>query len=528
MRTDWPTPARSGRRGEKCLRMVESDEFGGKERTGNGGTADAWAELEREISRRRQAEAERDAVRERLEAALTAGEVATWVWDVAADHVLADRNLLRLFGLPDPGPDGLPIAEFLRVIHAEDRERVGEAIRAALANRREYEVEYRILPPDGRLRWVIARGKAEYDETGAPSRFPGVTLDITVHKQTEEALRESEHKFRMVADTMPQLVWSTRPDGFHDYYNARWFEYTGLTYEDTRGEKWNDVLHPEDRIRAWEVWRRSLETGEPYEIEYRFRRHDGAFRWFIGRALPMRDADGRILRWFGTCTDVDEQKRTEETLRRQQEEIAALNARLRRAMVETHHRVKNNLQLMAALIEMQRNEDEPVSPKALDRLSENVRALGVIHQLLTQEAKEGDAPSLSARAVIEQLIALLAGTVRGRRIVAELDDVRLPGKYATSLALVVNELLSNALKYGAGDVLVRFRIRQTDPGSVLLVVEDDGPGFGEAFDPTGAASTGLELIENIVRFDFQGEAAYENREAGGGRVRIIVPVPETK
>ena len=115
------------------------------------------------------------------------------------------------------------------------------------------------MQPDASVRWVIARGRVEQDEQGTPLRLPGVVLDITARKQAEEARREEEQKFRLVADTMPQLVWSTRPDGFHDYYNARWFEYTGLTLADTSGAQWNDVLHPDDQARAWEVWRHSLE-----------------------------------------------------------------------------------------------------------------------------------------------------------------------------------------------------------------------------------------------------------------------------
>lgn len=119
---------------------------------------------------------------------------------------------------------------------------------------------------------------------------------------------EREAKFRVLADTMPQMVWSTLPDGFHDYYNARWYEFTGVAPGSTDGEGWNGMFHPEDQERAWSVWRKSLETGEPYEIEYRLRDAHGEYRWTLGRALPIRDADGKIMRWFGTCTDIHDHK----------------------------------------------------------------------------------------------------------------------------------------------------------------------------------------------------------------------------
>ena len=141
---------------------------------------------------------------------------------------------------------------------------------------------------------------------------------------TEERLRESEARFRTLADTMPQMIWSTRPDGFHDYYNARWYEYTGVPAGSTDGEAWAGMFHADDQARAWSRWRRSLETGEPYEVEYRLRRHDGVYRWNLGRALPMRDDTGAITRWFGTCTDIHDQKEAAEILARGRAELERL------------------------------------------------------------------------------------------------------------------------------------------------------------------------------------------------------------
>ena len=100
----------------------------------------------------------------------------------------------------------------------------------------------------------------------------------------------SDARFAVLADTMPQMVWSTLPDGSHDYYNARWYEFTGVPPGSTDGEAWNGMFHPDDQERAWARWRHSLATGEPYEIEYRLRHHSGEYRWTLGRALPLRDA----------------------------------------------------------------------------------------------------------------------------------------------------------------------------------------------------------------------------------------------
>ncbi|MDO9707510.1 PAS domain-containing protein [Paracraurococcus lichenis] len=144
---------------------------------------------------------------------------------------------------------------------------------------------------------------------------------LKAREEDAARLAESERQFRVLADSMPQMVWATQPDGYHDYYNRRWYEFTGVPDGSTDGEGWNGMFHPEDQERAWIRWRHSLATGEPYEVEYRLRRADGVYRWTLGRALAVRDAGGRIVRWFGTCTDIEEQKQTEERLRSSEERL---------------------------------------------------------------------------------------------------------------------------------------------------------------------------------------------------------------
>ncbi|WP_404376748.1 EAL domain-containing protein [Vreelandella aquamarina] len=130
----------------------------------------------------------------------------------------------------------------------------------------------------------------------------------------QDALRTSEAEFRTLVETIPQIVWVTRPDGWHIDFNQYWLDYTGLTLEESLGFGWNPPFHPEDRERAAKRWLQATSSGEPYEIEYRLRRWDGVYRWMLGRALPMRDAKGNIVKWFGTCTDIDDLKRIQERL----------------------------------------------------------------------------------------------------------------------------------------------------------------------------------------------------------------------
>lgn len=142
-------------------------------------------------------------------------------------------------------------------------------------------------------------------------------------KKTDSAIQVNHPdgglSFSAIANSIDQMIWSTRPDGFHDYYNERWYEYTGVPQGSTDGEGWNDMFHPDDQDRAWKVWRKSLQTGELYHIEYRLRHQSGAYRWVIGRAQCARDSEGQISRWYGTCTDIHDLKIAEEQIRRNHE-----------------------------------------------------------------------------------------------------------------------------------------------------------------------------------------------------------------
>jgi PAS domain S-box-containing protein len=204
-------------------------------------------------------------------------------------------------------------------------------------------------------------------------------------------------------------------------------------------------------------------------------------------------------------------------------QIQALNTRLQRAMAETHHRVKNNLQIIAAIVEMQA-ADGSRAPSADDfgHLSRQIRALAAVHDLLTGTAKEnGRADVISARAVLEKLLPMLQQTLGDRPIQVEVEDAPLSPRQSNSLALLVNELVANAVKYGRDAVSVSFCC---EANQATLSVADDGPGFPADFDPVVAANTGLELVESMARWDLGGETVYTNRPEGGALVIARFPL----
>ena len=183
--------------------------------------------------------------------------------------------------------DAAAVRSFLSKIHVDDRAAATNAVLQAIRARSEVEGEWRLVANGSDARRILVRGRV-VGEADGDQRFAGVVTDVTAQRAAEKASADNEDRFRVLADTMPQMVWSARADGFHDYYNARWYEYTGVPEGSTDGKEWNGMFHPDDQDRAWERWQHSLATGEPYEIEYRLRHRSGRYRWTLGRALPIR------------------------------------------------------------------------------------------------------------------------------------------------------------------------------------------------------------------------------------------------
>jgi PAS domain S-box-containing protein len=225
---------------------------------------------------------------------------------------------------------GIPESELLglawleRVIHPDDRERTLACWMAAVEDKGVYDLEFRIRRHDGQYRWFKTRGTPIRDAQGNIVKWFGTCTDIENQKQAQEALARSEERFRQLADAMPQLVWTARPDGEIDYQNRQWFEFTGLP-ETVGNEGWAHILHPDDAPLAHERWATSLQSGVPLEMEVRLLdRRRKSYRWHLIRTVAVQDGAGRVARWFGASTDIDVQKRAEESSRYLAEASAAL------------------------------------------------------------------------------------------------------------------------------------------------------------------------------------------------------------
>jgi PAS domain S-box-containing protein len=435
------------------------------------------------------------------------------VWDRGRDEVLASAAFRALFGLDPAEPIRLSTLDDR--LHPEDSARVIACRAALLARGGEGETEFRILLPGGETRWILARGRRLGAEHGLEG-LAGVVIDITGRKRVEQTLAEreaeleaSEARLRTILNTMPQIVWSTLPNGDHDFFNDRWYEFTGVPHGSTDGEGWNGMFHPEDRDRARERWTRSVATGEPYEIEYRLRHHSGEYRWTLGRALPVRSAGGTIKRWFGTCTDIHELKAAEE----QRELIAR----------ELSHRIKNIFAVVSSLVALSARGDPEARPFA-QAVRARIDALARAHEYVRPHSPQS-APEHAGQTLLGLAATLLvAYEERDRaRVVITGSDAPVGPHAATSFALVIHELATNAMKYGAlsapaGQVAITAEIA----APMLLVTWRETGGPTIAGPPT-RRGFGTALSERALTAQLGAEIARDWLPAGLV-VRIAVPM----
>ncbi len=313
----------------------------------------------------------------------------------------------------------------------------------------------------------------------------------------------------VIVNFVDQMIWSTTPTGFHDYYNRRWYEFTGVPEGSTDGEAWNGMFHPDDQARAWAAWRHALETGEPYEIEYRLRHHSGQYRWVLGRAQCVRDQEGRILRWYGTCTDIHQARMTME-----------LNDLLSR---ELSHRIKNIFAVISSLISLSART-YPAAQQFAQDIRARIDALGRAHEFVRPHS-EDSRPQVESTSLQGMLTTLFKAypSREGQSIRVCGDDVPVDDKGATAVALLFHELATNAVKYGAlscADGLVSIEISRQHDLVHMTWVERGGPPILTSPPVSGF---GDRLTTISVRNQLGGTLLREWRTEGLV-VRVSLPV----
>ncbi len=471
------------------------------------GEVEVIAGTTRDVTVRKQTEQALRNGKELMEVALAASATGTFRFDLTTREFDAfDDNLKRLFGFDPATPVRTP-ADFLAAVHPDDAAAVTAAVERTIFQAVDFDLEYRVVHPDGSVHWLFDRAKVMRDANGAASYLVGACTDVTRRRASEEAAREAVKRFRFLAETLPQKIFTAHPNGEADYLNEQWGEYSGLPLDALLGWGWMRLIHADDLKANANTWRRSVQTGEPFQVEHRVRAHDGSYHWHLSRVHPMRDASGKVAMWIGSVTDIDELIRTRDALQTSARErealldaeraargqaeaashlkdefLATLSHELRTpltailgwsqllrrcaddgvrvaeglAVIERNTRVQ--VQLVEDLLDMSRI----VSGKLrLD--AQRVDLAGVI-----RAAIDSVAPAAQAKAIrVEPVLSTQVGSVRG-------DPARLQQ--------VFWNLLSNAIKFTPKGGKVQVGLERVD-SHCEITVADTGAGIDAAFLP---------------------------------------------
>jgi PAS domain S-box-containing protein len=252
---------------------------------------------------------------------------SSWAWDVRRrEWAYRSPGVYPLFGF-DPEEKDLPLQAFRDRIHPDDKRSNVEAAARAIEEKMDFEVEFRIVLPDGWIKHIHSVGHPVVDGDGNTIELIGTHLDVTEQYLAKEALqkafdeiKKSEDRLRLVIDTIPTLVWRARPDGVPDFLNQPALDYTGLSFDQAE-TGWPRAFHPDDKKGMLVKWSTIRASGMPGELEARLRRFDGEYRWFLFRAVPLRNEQGNIVKWYGSSTDIEDRKRAEEELRRSEAKL---------------------------------------------------------------------------------------------------------------------------------------------------------------------------------------------------------------
>ncbi|MFD3263644.1 PAS domain S-box protein [Phenylobacterium ferrooxidans] len=521
-----------------------------------------------DITDQRRAEEEARRSRDEFEHIANAAPVMIWMSGVNMGAIWFNASWLAFTGrrMEEELARG-----WLEEVHPEDRERVLATYDEHFAARSRARLEYRILRHDGVYRWIDEAAAPRFDRDGKFLGYIGSCSDITDRKAAETQLRGGEARVRALVDSLPQLLWSARPDGDFDYLSPQWVTFTGVQAAAHTGEGWLDAVHPDDRDDLRAAWSQAIQGGLPFDLEHRLRRHDGVWRWFTTRASAVREEDGSIRRWFGSSSDITEivearrhlEERVAERTRELEaslEERARAEAALAQAQrLETVGRLTggvahdfNNL-LTVVIGGLDMILKNPADTARVKRLSEAALAAGRRGERLTRQLlafsrrQELKLEVMDVGALIEQVEPLVRRAV-GEAIELTVDceagvgATRLdPAQFeAALLNLVVNA--ADAVE-GGGRINIHTRRVTLADGEVsgasagehvAVSVSDTGAGMSpevmqRAFEPFFTTKevgkgTGLGLAQ-VYGFMSQcgGAVAIDSRPGEGTTVTLYVP-----
>lgn len=393
---------------------------------------------------------------------------------------------------------------------------------------------------------------------GLVTKIIAVAVDVTEQVVARKKIEESHREFEFAMDFVPHMIWLAWPDGYHYYYNRKWYDYTGVTFSETKGDGWQRVFHPDDLERTWQRWRHSLATGEPYEIEFRCRRYDGQYRWFLTRALPLKDESGNIIKWFGTDTDIHDRKtfieQLETMVAERTKELQQSNEDLQQFVHVSSHDLKEPVRKIRFFADRLYHDagwclDEQSKTKLSKVLASAERMSSILEGVLTYSQVsflEELYKSVDLNEVIRDVEADLELTIQEKKAVIQYSNLPMLRGAPIMLHLVFYNLISNSLKFSRRGVvpvitITAELIEKKGEAFARIELKDNGLGFDQKYadkifgtfvrlhtkDKYEGAGLGLSICRKIVE-RHGGTITAKSEENVGTTFEILLPVKRTE
>jgi len=480
--------------------------------------------------------------------AANAANLGLWVWNVpGGDERWVTEKWRQLFGFADSEP--VTFDRFLEVVHPGDSERVKQVVQHMLEHGGEYEIDYRITRPDGSIGWIASHGSVELEERGKPVLVRGVSRDVTKRKVAEEELRESEARFRTVADAAPVMIWMSSPDKLCTFFNKGWLEFTGRAIDQELGSGWAEGVHANDLDQCLEVYGTSFDARQPFTMEYRLRRNDGEYRWVLDSGIPRFGSDGTFLGYIGSCFDITERRQSELDHQLQNMELARVGrvALMGELAASLAHEVNNPIGAMVTnanagqrMIAGGNVENEELSDLLADIVADGHRAREVIEGIRNMVRKEKTTRALvRVDEIIRDLLRIVKADALTRKVALTTEIDSKAGSVMADRVQLLQVLLNLTLNAFEAMSVIRSNARhlviradRNGEGEVLLRVRDSGPGFpsgivDQLFEPffstkVGGTGMGLAIARSIIEAH-GGTLSGENCDDGGACFTVRLP-----
>jgi PAS domain S-box-containing protein len=460
---------------------------------------------------------------ERFRLAEEAGKMFAYDWDVATDVIERSPEAARILGVDEAAQT--TGQQILAKVHAEDRERVTAAIAALSAEKPDLRISFRMVRSDSSVIWVDRSSRAQFDGQGRLLRLVGMVVDVTERKRVEEERRESESRFRLMADTAPVLIWMSGPDKQCTYFNKPWLDFTGRAIDAELGNGWAEGIHNEDLQRCWEVYRQAFDRREEFRMEYRLRRYDGEYRWILDIGVPRFGQDRSFAGYIGVGIDVTERKCAEEALASVSRRLIEAQERERgRIARELHDDIGQRLALLSSGLAQLRQGSPNLPGEVGSRLGELRKQISEVAadiQSLSHQLHSAKLQYLGLAAAIKGFCKEF-GEQQSVEVDFNAHDVPSPVPTDVSLCLfrVMQESLHNSAKHSG---VRHFEVELWGlSGEIHLRVSDSGSGFDVA---ATKATRGLGLVSMEERLKLiNGTFSVTSQPKCGTTIQARVPL----